>query len=239
MRALARPEGCLSDFTLDRWLAGELSGPEAAVVEGHAAGCARCGRRADEIRGERDAFGRDAPPLVRRRAARAPARWLWGSGALAAAAAGILLFAHAHDDGTRTKGARSAIGFYVNHAGSVRLGLAGERVEPADALRFVVTAREPRYVAVLSVDGARHVSVYYPGGTVASLAVSGAAVPLPASTVLDETLGDETIYGVFCPQPFDLEPLRKALEASLERAPSLEGCEVDSLHLRKEAPSSP
>jgi hypothetical protein len=247
MREPSRPEGCLSDFAVDRWLAGELHGAEAAALEGHAAGCARCGRRVDEIRSERETFAREAPPLLL--ASRAPSaarRWMFaGSGAIAAAA-GILLFLHAHDDSplTRTKGGANELGFYVSHVGAVRVGVTGERVEPGDALRFVATSREPRYVAVLSLDGARHASVYYPSPSAATaapstLAVSGAAVPLPASTVLDDTLGDETIYGVFCPQPFDAEPLRSALEAAPDRAPAMHDCDVDTLRIRKEAPSSP
>jgi hypothetical protein len=58
--------------------------------------------------------------------------------------------------------------------------------------------------------------------------------PLDASTILDATLGPETIYGVFCTEPIALEPVRAALGAS-GKLPSMSNCEVDELVLHKKA----
>ncbi len=235
-RGLRRPQACLSDFAIDRWVAGEIRDAELAAFEQHTGTCAACRGRAEEIRRERDSFAHAAPPLklpARRRPS--PVRFLWGGGGLLAAAAAFLLLARHPDDGTRLKGGAASLGFYVSHRGEVRQGTTGERVEPGDALRFAVTTKEPRYVAVLSVDGAKHASTYFPDAVIpsASDAVSGVATALPSSTVLDDALGDETLYGVFCPRPFDPEPLRKALEAAPNRAPSPDGCSVDAVHLLK------
>jgi hypothetical protein len=138
--------------------------------------------------------------------------------------------------GTRIKGDGWHLGFYVSHAGVVREGSPGEHVEPGDALRFTVASREAKYVAVLSVDGAKRASTYYPAsGAQAPREEPGAAAALPLSTVLDDTLGDETIYGVGCEHPFDVEALRQALERAPDQAPALPGCHVETLVLHKEA----
>lgn len=237
-----RPEGCLSDFAFDRRLAGELDPREEAEARAHVEECARCASRWEELSREREAFA--AEPLPSGLRARAHARISKGrlfatAGALAAAAAIVLAVRALPSDGARTKGDDVKLSFYVKHGSSVRLGASGDAVAPGDALRFVYTARTAQHLAVLSVDGARRVSVYYPNGSTAARAPAGADVALPESTVLDDTLGDETLYGVFCPEPFALEPLRTALEASPDRAPLPEGCAVEVLTMRKEAIRSP
>lgn len=251
----SRPEACLSDFALDRRLARDLDAVEEAAASTHLDGCARCERRFLELSRQRDEFAKAAPPLACRGASRAGSkRWspIAGAAGLAAAAALLLLFAFRgpreirpapHDDeGLRAKGNIAKLGFFVNHEGSVRAGGPNERVGPGDGIRFVVTAAAPRYLAVLSVDGRRNASTYYPSGTSrdrAALVAMGTEVALPESTTLDETFGDEIIYGVFCPEPFAVEPLRRALQAVPGRPPAPEGCTVDVLHLRKEAAAPP
>jgi hypothetical protein len=143
------------------------------------------------------------------------------------------------ETGLRSKGSGWRLGFYVSHSGAVREGAAGERVEPGDALRFTYSATEARYVAVLSVDGAKRASTYYPATGAATREEPGAEVALPLSTVLDDTLGEETIYGVGCLQPFDVEAVRRSLERAPDRAPALAGCNIDTLVLRKEGHHRP
>lgn len=219
-----RPEGCLSDFALDRMLAGE---PGNEAHHAHRAACERCTKREAELRAERDAFQRDAPPLVLPRK-----RWIPYAGL--AVAASILLFVFVRpppsEDTTRTKGTGVRLGFYVKHHDAVRAGGPNERVEPGDSLRFVVASSAPRWVAVLSLDGARKGSVY----VAPMLVEAGGDVPLPTSTVLDDVLGDETLYALQCPTAFDAEPIRAKLETSGKlEAPA--GCSVDAVPIRKEA----
>ena len=153
-------------------------------------------------------------------------------------AAAVLLVVRLNPaEGTRTKGTSVKLGFYVKHGEHVRLGGPGERVSPGDALRFVYTTQNARHLAILSVDGARRASIYYPSGTTSAPVAAGDDIALPMSTVLDDTLGDETIFGVFCAESFAVEPLRAALEASPDQAPALAGCVVEELTLRKDVTS--
>jgi hypothetical protein len=250
--ASSRPEGCLSDFAIDRRLAGELTGPEEATARAHLEGCTRCERRVTELAAGRDAFAKEAPPL-RLPAGREPRKARHfsvaaiASSGLALAATIVLLVAFrppkgalgTDPEGTRTKGDAEKLGFYVNHAGKVRRGGPGERVQPGDGLRFVATAREARYLAVLSVDGLRHASTYYPSSAGNIRPLVGTAVAVDESTTLDDTLGDETLYGIFCPESFLAEPLRKALEESPDVPPAPKGCSVDVLHIHKDRAPTP
>jgi hypothetical protein len=238
----SRPESCLSDFALDRLLGGELGADEESLAREHLGTCERCERRRSTLLAERDAFAREGPALEARahRVVRRLRPWIAGGIGLLAAAAAMVLWRGVPKEGVpkepglRSKGSGWRLGFYVSHAGAVREGAAGERVEPGDALRFTYSATEARYVAVLSVDGAKRASTYYPASGAATREEPGAEVALPLSTVLDDTLGEETIYGVGCLQPFDVEAVRRSLERAPDRAPSLPGCNVDTLVLRKE-----
>ncbi|MGK3999949.1 DUF4384 domain-containing protein [Sorangium sp. So ce1024] len=250
----ARPEGCLSELRLDELTADQLDAAAAREARAHLAGCARCAARLSEIEAARAAFAASAPPLRLDRGARGalaeraatearrPRRWLApaAASALAAAAAALLLFRAAPEpaggtatsSGERIKGA-NRIGFYVKRGGIVQLGGAGARLQPGDAIQFTYSAAEPRYLVILSVDGASQASVYYPSGPVAARIEPGLDVVLPQSTVLDDTLGAERIHALFCAEPIDVEPLRAALAARPEAPPAAPGCDVDTLTAEK------
>ncbi|WP_438024262.1 DUF4384 domain-containing protein [Sorangium sp. So ce233] len=257
----ARPEGCLSELRLDELTAGQLDPAAAQEARAHVAGCARCAARLSEIEAAQASFAASAPPLRLDRGAppdraasaasaatrtRWPRRWLApaAASALAAAAAALLFFRAAPDpaggavesSGERIKGA-SGIGFYVKRGGSVLPGGAGERLQPGDAIQFTYSAAETRYLVILSVDGASQASVYYPSGPVAARIEPGRDVLLPQSTVLDDTLGTERIYGLFCAEAIAVEPLRAALAAHPDAPPAPPGCDVDALTAEKVAGS--
>ncbi|KYF90842.1 hypothetical protein BE20_16355, partial [Sorangium cellulosum] len=137
--------------------------------------------------------------------------------------------------GARIKGGSGRIGFYVARGDALSPGGPGEVVHPNDRLQFTYSTVDAGFFALLSVDGARKASVYFPAGDVAAPIQPGEQVPLPSSVVLDETLGAETVYGLFCESPVALEPLRAALEAAPERPPAPEGCRVDRVSLDKRA----
>jgi hypothetical protein len=230
-----RPEGCLSDFAFDRRLAGELEAHEEEAARAHVDGCTRCTRRWEELSRELEAFANEPlPPRLRAHARGSRTRLVVAASAVLAAAAALVLFLRPPAiDGTRMKGGDVKLGFYVKHGESVRLAGPGERVGPGDALRFVYSSRAPQHLAILSVDGARHASIYFPSGATTTLVAAGTDVALPESTILDATLGDETIYGVFCPEPFAPEALRRELEAAPDRVPNPKGCVVETAHLTK------
>jgi hypothetical protein len=241
IRLEARPEDCLSDLALDRILADEPSPPSARE---HLAVCEGCRARLDELTRDRDAFlSMPMPSALRRRPRRRPWAVVTAScGAIALAAATFLFVRVPPKEGgewTRLKGS-TRIGFYVKRShNNITLGASGESVNPGDSLRFVYTSSELLYLAILSLDGARHASVYYPSGEPKAERVDpGVNRPLNASTVLDETLGEERLFGIFCLQPIPVEPVRAALEAT-GSLPDLEGCTVDILAIRKEASPAP
>ena len=65
---------------------------------------------------------------------------------------------------------------------------------------------------------------------------AGDDVELPRATVLDDTLGREIVYALFCAAPVDpaaLEAARSALEARPQVAPARAGCTVDRVDLVK------
>ena len=235
MKTQQRPSGCLSDFALDRVVAGELAGDDATPE--HLRECDRCKAREKELRDERDAFDREPPFALRARSRRRSSTLvLAGTSAFAAAAALVLLLRSpvaGEVEGTRTKGTGERLSFFVKHGDAVRPAVPLETVEPGDALRFVYSAIEPRHLTVLGLDGARRASVYVSDGPSSVAIAAGTDVALSTSTVLDEVLGRETIYGVFCARSFEVEPLRRSLEETGDlRAPA--GCRIETLSFTKE-----
>ncbi|HVH43483.1 MAG TPA: DUF4384 domain-containing protein, partial [Labilithrix sp.] len=139
----------------------------------------------------------------------------------------------------RGKGA-AHVGFYVKRGEHVWRGGDGERVQPGDALRFTVTSATASYVAVMSVDGAHHASVYYPyDGARAVPCEAGGDVALPSSVVLDAVVGNETLIALSCDRAIELEPIRARLDGRpFVHPPAVEGCRVETTRLEKDAARS-
>jgi hypothetical protein len=225
----ARSTACLSRLQCDRWLNGELANDDELAA--HCAACTRCAALLDAHRRERAEL---AIPL------RAGRRWTWVA-TTAAAAAAVLVWMALPDRGgpmgstdgeERIKG-RPQIGFYVKHGDAVRRGGGGEVVFPGDALNFTASTERAGYLAILSVDGAGHLSAYYPGGSVAALLPAGSDQVLPLSVVLDDVLGTERLYGVFCDRAIAVAEL----VAMLARGGAFPaGCVADTLAIEKRAP---
>ncbi len=239
-------EGHISDLKFDQWQAGELSAEQVASLEQHLSDCDRCRGRRTEVEAQAWAFLERYPELEARskraRPARARVRRAMGgwAAALGLAAAGLLLWlartppgAGDEADATRLKGG-DRIGFFVKRGDHVTPGAEGERVHPGDALRFTVSVASPRHFAILSLDGAQVASVYYPTGTRSEALHVARDLPLDSSVTLDDALGTERLFGVFCEEAFELEPLRSELERT-GRLPELSQCTVDSLSIVKVA----
>lgn len=240
-----RDAGCLSDFAVDRWLADESTKAEVAAHQAHLASCAECTRRVDEARDRFAAFPAALPEAIAVSAAGADTktntpvrhvvnvnRWAPLAGGLALAAALVLgvRSRSGHDElvpSERTKGSGGRITFRVRHDGIVRQGIDGDRLEPGDAVQFSYTSRSDGYLAILSVDGARHASVYFADGDRAARVEAGDDVALAKSTLLDATLGSETIYALFCVDAVPVGPLRSALDSDPSRPPSWVGCTTE------------
>lgn len=246
--ARARAETCISDLRLDRWALGELSVDEARVTEEHVESCPVCQARHAELDRDRRAFAESAPafpsgpktsaPAVRR----GPWGWASAAGAVALAAAIILCIQGLATEsrprptaGTRTKGGPK-LEVYVARGGEVFAGTSGLLVHPRDALRFSVSLDEPGYVAVISVDGAGVVSIYHPRSAVPDRLGVGADQALSTATELDDTLGAETLYGVFCDEPVAPTALRAAAQRSRETPAFPPGCRFDRILITKVLP---
>jgi hypothetical protein len=253
MRTELQEEGrngssCLSELRLDQLLAGELEPAALAASERHVAGCPHCTARRTAREEERRLFRTTFPPL--RLPATEPApplalprrHWLWlGSAGLAGAAAVVLLFVQlGGGDGRETVTAKGVhlLRYYVRDAaaGSVREGRPVEVVHPGDQLRFGfdAAALAGRRVALLGRDAAGKVTAYFPEGSLAAgpLPPTGDGL-LPYSIALDQTLGRETIYALYCRDPVALAPLQAALARSEAAVLWPPGCQVERLQLDK------
>jgi hypothetical protein len=248
----SRPEGCLSDLRLDQLLARELDAELERSTRAHLEGCAACAARLAAIEAERAAFLAAPPPLRRPTKGAAPAKaarrrglvYLFPGVAAAVAAAAAVVFLlrvppkppseSDADPGTRIKGG-SRIGFYVKRGAAVAHGGPGEVVYPGDALQFTYSTQRASYLALVSVDGAGKASLYFPESAEAAPIEPGQDVALPISTVLDDTLGGETVVGLFCAAPIPLEPLRAAFEANAAAPPLPAGCQSSRISFVKKA----
>jgi len=227
---------CLSDLRIDRMLAGDLDGRESERARDHAAGCAACAARVAAFEAARAATPPDIDMEAIRRIAGAPSasvarrswRGLWPSLGLAAAAGTAALIvvarprAPAHDETTRTKGS-ARVGFFVKHGDAVRRGGPGEPVSPGDLVRFVVSTPRPAHLAIVGLDAGGAASVYFPPAGAADTVAAGTDVELPRATLLDDTLGPETVAAFFCERAVDVTTIR----ARPQSAPA--GCTIDRL----------
>jgi len=251
MHDLSVPSACPTDLALDEWLAAELDEAGAARVEQHLASCARCAARARAFEREYAGFLQQAPSfdahaalLGRSRAARRRAMHAARAvaGALVLCAFALLLWVPVPRSGTRQKGGGPHLGFFVKRGNRIHQGRSGELVRAGDQLRFTYSSARPRYLALHNRDRSG-ASVYYPAGGTAVRVAPGAEVALAFSVELDDDPGPERVYAVFCPTPFEVEPLREALASTpalpakpLAALPAKPDCQVDVTELEKEAP---
>lgn len=251
------PEGCISDLGFDRWRAGELEQPELARLEAHLETCSRCQRRHEALNREASAFLERYPSLEALAANKSSSQvvdlktrrmrlWTLGSmaaGVLAAAAFFLLVKPVPPPDlpappetgetGIRLKGG-SRLGFFVKRGSQVLVGIDGQVVHPGDQLRFTVSTNAAEQLAILSLDGARVASVYFPAGAESAPIGRGRNQPLESSVELDSALGRERLWAVFCKTPFRVEPLRERLEREGQLG-EVTGCTTDMLDIVKES----
>jgi hypothetical protein len=121
----------------------------------------------------------------------------------------------------------------VLHAGAVRRGGSDEPLMPGDRVRFVARSSAPSYVAVLSLDAAGRAAVYYPDAARAAALPAGAEQAFASSVVLDDTIGPEHWYALFCREPIALAPLQASLQAQGKAWSAPAGCEVETVRVRK------
>ncbi len=210
-----------SELRVDKLLADELDRDAAMALRAHAAACTRCGEVLAEATATREAF--EFRPIGSRHRA-----W-WRSSAvvvpIAMTAAVVLLLAwpaRPSKDRVRTKGS-SSLGWFVKHGLDVRRGLVHELVMPGDRLEFSTSATAPGWFAALAEDAGGVRSVYVPLQPIAP----GRDRLAAGAIELDDTLGRETVTGVFCDHRF--EP------TTIDLVVVPPGCTTDRLTLDKVA----
>jgi len=245
------PAPCPSDLVFDEWLAAELAPERAREIDAHVRDCARCRDRRAAREREHAAFLATAPtfadhaalvgrPAPASGAGRRPRRaaWRWSGAAAAAAAvavAAILLLRPAPDEsGERIKGAPH-LTMFVQHGGQARQGRSGERVQPGDKLQFAYSMPAAHHLAIVGRDARGAAARYFPlTGATAALA-AGARISLDFAVQLDDVLGREVMYGLFCPGAIDVDAVVSAL-GKTGQLPDLPRCTVDRIVLEKELP---
>ncbi len=201
-----------TDLELERSLAGELD----LDLERRATAADRA--RLDQLRTHHAAFldgvdldaevtaiRRRATPQVTASRRLGWPRWLVSGGALALAAAAVIVLVgriRSPDDDVRTKGDVSLIVHLARGSGTTRV-TSGDVAAAGDRLRFEIAAPGPGYVAIVGIDATGTTSVYYPSSADRPAAIDPRVEPLlPGAIELDATPGDETFYALFAVQPF-------------------------------------
>ncbi|MBL4689697.1 MAG: hypothetical protein JKY37_34230 [Nannocystaceae bacterium] len=241
----SRPETCLSDLALDKLIVGELDGAAHASAREHLEGCTVCRSRYEEI----DGFDAELPSLVLPQTGRGS--WRAGIVTLVAAAAVLAVVLWPKGDlpvdrveeppvddggpGTRTKGDGVAMEWFVRRGAAVIPGDTLTALQPGDVLGFTYSAIEPRFVAVFGRDGAGTVTDYFPDGPAATRMEPGRELPFGRGIELDDTLGDEAVYGIFCRRPALVSELRAAVDAARDEPEPPQGCRVITLRATKRA----
>jgi hypothetical protein len=237
-----RPE-CVSDLAFDQLLGESAERGQRARVQAHLASCVRCTLRYEELAGQRTGFLERVPSWQQlharqdvRKLSRGRRGLLWSGGALVMAAGLVLALSLASPASTapaaglRSKGG-PRIGAYVKHGERVTSADDGSTVVPGDHVRFTYSSDEPVHFALLDRDAVR-ATTYFPLGAETERVAAGHDVALDFSIKLDAQPGSEQIYGLFCEQPAQLEPLRAALQAT-GRLAAPPHCRVDVLTLEK------
>jgi len=211
----------ISRFTLERWLTGELPEEAAHEAKQHVEACGECQSRTEAIRADQAVFAEEIPyanfrieheqRMTRRGKKGARRLWLLVP-ALAAAAAGLLVFALPEDPVApieRIKGpgvALSLFGAAGEPLPSGRDFAAGSRIQLA------YDAGPHAFLALVGIDAAGNVSTYYPErGTRLAPLPSAEEGLFPFGLELDDTRGIERFFLVLADRP---EPLTAVLAAA-------------------------
>lgn len=252
---LEQRDTCVTDLAFDEWFAEECTPRQRALIEEHVGSCTRCRLRCELLERERSVFLETYPTLAahvqRVREPRQIDRVAVGRDgriyltlAVAALTFAALFawlpssswFNRTEPDANseRRKGAKQQLGFYVKRGQHVRWGNSSDPVYPGDLLRFTYTSSAPTYFALLGLD-ARGARIYFQSRGRAVRIEAGNDKPLDFSLELDEQLGSERLFAIFCPYVYSLAPLVERLETSGE-LPEQSGCRVEKLTLIKKAP---
>ena len=229
-------DACVSDLKFDRYFAEELPESELNALSLHLANCARCGVRIQVLSTQREAFLERVPSwdrLAKRSTRREPAvrrAPLWAGSLAFALAALIALWSQLELAGTRSKG-HPRIGVILKRGQQLKHLQSQDLVRPGDQLRFVYNSLAETEFALLHRDAGR-ASIWYPLTTQTARLAAGRDVPLDLGIELDDSAGDEQLYGLFCSRTVQLAPLVATLEQT-GRLGAPPDCQIETIVLRK------
>jgi hypothetical protein len=221
-----RPESCLSDLALDRWLAGELNGqPAGEAARSHLHGCRACSARLRVLESEPELLPPPAthrPPRVNS-PSRTRGRTIALLSGIAALAAGLAMVVQTRhpipgEPGLRTKGDLQLDVVVRRSDGRTESVLPGDALSAGDVVRFLVSTPEPGFVFVLGLDAAGTVSPHSPAVGVPGPLPAGRAQALPGSVILDETLGAERFLLLHCNDASNVDVVVQAGRRALQAA---------------------
>jgi hypothetical protein len=237
-------DACLSDLVLDQWLADELDAEGRETAAAHLASCTTCRARIDTIEAETAAFLSQAPTLSDHAGLLAEAneaqrmlqrnrRMMLASSVLAVAAmVSLAVVTQRADEGTRLKG-NAHVDFFVKRGEQVTQGVSGEVVHPGELVRFTTSSAQVTHLALINIDG-KGATVYYPQqGRTSAVIAAGKQQALDFSVELDDQVGTERVFAVFCPEPFEIADVIAGLNGPQPTPPS--NCHLDVITLQKEA----
>jgi len=240
----------VSELTLEQSFAEELDAAEATRVQAHLAQCEVCRARSDSLQREHEAFLAAAPsfeahaqlvsgltkppPSASAHTARASRRKPLAlvSGFVALAAGVLLIYSKQlpPQPNIRSKGGDVQIGFFIKHAGRVSRGTHDALVHAGDVLRFTYSSPRDTYLAFFGGDEQQS-TAYFPTRGEAARVRAGKEVPLDFGVELDASGSTETVYALFCSEPFAVEAARERIVSG--RDPARSGCQVRTLRLQK------
>jgi hypothetical protein len=225
----ARPHP--GELQLRRFRVGELAGAEHDEIARHTGDCAPCRARLRTLEEEQRQFEREIPfdrfagGVERaRRVPRARPRRVWTFGAVALAAAGLVLVLRPRDEtpggGNRIKGAGEfdAAVLIASLDGKQRAAGMADRLRPGDRLRIGYRTADARHLVALAVDGAGEVTPIYPErGAALPIRPEGRVTFLPDSLELTGR-GLERIFLALSDEPVGVGRVVEAARAGFQRS---------------------
>jgi hypothetical protein len=135
------------------------------------------------------------------------------------------------DDGLRAKGAAS-LQVVRERGGTVSETRSGDVFEPGDRLRFRVDVPSRSHLMVVGVEasGASYTCFPSDGSDDSRLVEPGSGRVLPGAVRLDASLGEEWLYLVLCPHPFNRHDILPG-EAGVIGVP--DGCSTRAFEMQK------
>jgi len=224
-----RPPGCITDLMFDAWFADELPAELGPALDKHVSTCQRCRGRRAALAVERSAFLSLHPSYVAspRQLARRHRRTVLAAVALSSAAL-LTLVVLAREPGLETlppAAAETELGFAVVHSGSNERGMRGQDVHPGDEVRFDYSVQTPAYLAIYGLDAHGSVRVFYPETELAAPVAAGTHVALMSTVAVDNVLGQQWVFALFCNAAFPVVEPQRTLEIQRALAPS-PGCDM-------------